>query len=109
MNLSVNGRFLWSDPADVIISNCVFSANTATNVGGGVYFGTLKDSLLISNRAPAAFGGAGGAYGSTLFNCTLRGNSTAYEGGGAYSITASNCILEANSANEGGGAFSSTL
>jgi len=80
--------------------------------------------------------GGGGAYGGTLTNCTLSGNSaiggsvsyqylcgqqeghivwcTGYShvpgyGGGAYRCTLNNCTLTGNSADQGGGASDSTV
>ena len=61
----------------------------------------------------------GGAYGCTLNNCTLTGNS-AHHGGGSYGGTLNNCILVGNSAyyiisgespdeGVGGGSFGDTL
>ena len=40
----------------------------------------------------------GGANGGTLNNCTLTGNSAAYDGGGASGSTLNNCTLTGNSA-----------
>jgi len=50
----------------------------------------------------------GGAFQTTLNNCTLSGNS-GYYGGAADSCTLNNCTLSGNSAPYGGGANSSTL
>lgn len=43
----------------------------------------------------------GGAYASTLYNCTLTGNSGSY-GGGAYYSSLINCIVYFNTATAGG-------
>src|SRR5205085_5285681 len=58
----------------------------------------------------------GGAYYSTLHNCTLTGNSASDvfvggvgEGGGAYNSTLSNCIVYFNTAPQGTNYSSSTL
>jgi hypothetical protein len=51
----------------------------------------------------------GGAFGSTLDNCTLTGNSASMDGGGASGGTLNNCTLTGNSANFGGGASGGTL
>jgi predicted outer membrane repeat protein len=73
--------------------------------GGGAYGGTLNNCTLSGNSATYS----GGALYGTLNNCTLTGNS-AYWGGGAYGSVLNNCTLSGNSASyEGGGAYDSTL
>ncbi len=49
----------------------------------------------------SAFSYGGGAYNSTLKNCTLTGNSAGADGGGAYVSTLNNCILYFNTATNG--------
>ncbi len=105
-------------------NRCAFLANdasqsgfTLTNgvaqYGGGAYGGTLSNCTLAGNSVSTAvpFGIAygGGAYSCTLNNCTLTGNYSIYEGGGAYRCTLNNCALSGNSGGFGGGASSSTL
>jgi hypothetical protein len=55
--------------------------------------------------------GGGGAFWSTLYNCTLTANSSWDYGGGADECTLYNCVLTGNSAEYGGGggAVESTL
>jgi hypothetical protein len=71
-----------------IMTGCVFSGNTAENVGGG-----------LSSEAA----------GWTLDRCTFLNNSSGDSGGGIYlyaSLTATNCIFADNSAdNYGGGIY----
>jgi hypothetical protein len=81
--------------------------------GGGVFCGPnaiVSNCVITGNRhdlyQESPFGG-GGAYGGTLNNCTLTGNSAiaadfsffghsqAY-GGGAYASTLNNCTLSGN-------------
>jgi hypothetical protein len=82
--------------------------------GGGAYFSTLYNCTLTSNGTASE---GGGACACTLFNCVLTGNSAIgpYSerggyGGGAYFCALYNCTLTGNSAAEGGGgACESTL
>ena len=46
-------------------------------------------------------GTGGGAYSSTLYNCTLTGNSANDNGGGAYGGSLYNCIVYLNAARAG--------
>jgi hypothetical protein len=90
--------------------------------GGGVECAStnafLTNCLIVGNVVGYASGG--GAYGGTLYNCTLTGNSatpcgcgdSGSVGGGASDCTLYNCTLSGNSAGYGGsgdGAFGSTL
>lgn len=73
--------------------------------GGGAWGGTLNNCVLIGNSADRH---GGGAYDATLNNCTLNDNSAIY-GGGTHAGTLSNCYLTDNIARYGGGAYSSWL
>ena len=89
-----------------IVSNCTMSGNVASsnNFGGGAYGGTLNNCTMTGNSA--AYGG--GACNGIINNCIISGNS-ANQGGGVYGGTLSNCALTKNSAASGGGAYSGTL
>jgi len=55
-----------------IVSNCVLTANTATSEGGGAYGATLANCQVTGNSAKIG----GGAAVCTLINCNVTGNST---------------------------------
>ncbi len=75
--LERSGGGVWCASAGAVVSNCVFSGNSA-------------------------FHEAGGAYHCTLNNCVLTGNLAAYAGGGAYVATLNNCIVYYNVAVQSG-------
>lgn len=69
----------------VALTNCILTANYASNNGGGVAV-------------------AGGTL--TLTGCTLAGNSTGYNGGGlsnSGSATLTDCVFDSNAASYGAG------
>jgi len=118
---------VWCESTDALVTNCTLVGNSAHDVGGGAYAGTLSHCTLRGNAASSAGGGAsggvlnhctltgnsadlgGGTFYSALNHCALTGNS-AYSGGGAYYGTLNNCTLTGNAAlSSGGGASGGTL
>jgi len=93
------------------VSNCVLTANTATDEGGGAYDVTLVNCLLTGNFATLG----GGAAECTLISCNVTANTTPTtgvngpadpepnSGGGVYAGSAINCVIAQNSAWQGGG------
>ncbi len=81
------------------------SSYYGADYGGGVQCAStnafLTNCLIVGGVATR--GGGGGAYGGTLYNCTLRGNSAWHggSGGGACGSTLYNCTLSGNGASVG--------
>jgi hypothetical protein len=129
-----SGGGVWGESADAIVTNCIIAGNSAAYAGGGAYRVTLDNCTLIGNRAKGdngsenstgggadaaklinclvtgnsaegRYGCGGGVSGeSSLFNCTLSGNSAVYHGGGVYfGCTLTNCTLTGNSTGGYGG------
>lgn len=105
--------------------------NGSSDVGAGVYGGTVIDSLLMGNEASIMGGGAafsslygtqikfntasnapglgGAVYKGYLNDCTLQYNSARLGGGAANSVL-TNCVVTSNDAvADGGGAYQSSL
>jgi len=94
--------------SNCVVSGCAATRVSAVNAGGGgVYKGRLYNCSLSGNLA---YQGAG-ANSSVLSNCTLRGNtalplpagSLNPRGGGAYGCTLYDCTVEENQSGENGG------
>jgi hypothetical protein len=102
---SVGGGVYCDDPGTVV-SNCFISGNVSSsnNFGGGAYGGTLYNCTLSGNSAA----GGGGVCNGILYNCIISGNS-AMQGGGAYGGLLNNCVVTKNSAESGGGVYTGTL
>jgi len=91
------------------LNDCVLMGNTATQGGGGAFGSILNGCTLAWNDAIGSNGRGGGALLGTLNDCTLSWN-TAVNGGGAWSCTLNGCTLSWNWADcEGGGAWGSAL
>ena len=84
---ATNGGGMSNTSSSPVVSNCIFSANSA-NHGGGMY--NFVDSSPV------------------VTNCTFSGNS-ADSGGGVNnegsSATVTNCTFSGNSASQGGGMY----
>jgi len=106
----MGGAGVWCASTNAFLTNCMLAGNSSRGpfaAGGGAYGGTLYNCTLAGNSATNG-GFGGGADSCALYNCMLIGNSC-YYGGGAYSSTLYNCTLAGNSGNWGGGAYECTL
>ena len=85
-NLEQSGGGLWCESTNALVMNCTLTNNWAYNLGGGAYGGTLSNCTLTGNSAL----GGGGAAGSVLNNCTLTSNLAEAAGGASFCLL-SNC------------------
>ena len=119
---TLGGGALYSDGGHVIITNSMFSDNSAAYFGGGVmiYNGTLTvTNSTFSGNSAGGLGGGITSYNSTVSvsNSTVDANSAAKSqvadgsGGGLYSeggqLTVSNSTFYLNSAEGNGGGIAS--
>jgi hypothetical protein len=92
--------------------NCTLSDNSSVSDGGGALSSGGACNLfncLLTGNSTGSGGGGSGAYGGTLYNCTIVGNSASY-GGGGYNSILYNCTVVSNTAvTAGGGGYNSTL
>jgi hypothetical protein len=89
----------------IIVSNQANAIVVNQGYGGGAVSCTLKNCLVAGNQA-IGIGGVsssrgGGAYQSTLVDCTVTANTANSAGGGTYSSGLNNCIVYYNTAPTG--------
>mgnify|MGYP001275688998 CR=1 FL=1 len=96
--LDSSGGGVWCESTNAFVINCTIVANTAATWGGGVYSGTISNSVLLGNRSTAGsiFGGGGAAW-SRVFNTMILSNvAGTISGGGAITSLLSNCRIIGN-------------
>jgi hypothetical protein len=86
-----SGGAAWCASSNALIGDCLIVSNTAAMYGGGIYLGFVYGSLVSSNGAGNAYGGA--TYKSVLNNCTVVSNAI-FGAVGPFAMT--NCILYYN-------------
>jgi hypothetical protein len=116
------GGGVYCEDNSSVISNCVVTGNIAGNGAGGVYQGTVNNSILSDNTGTYFWSdfvsfdrdyggsGGGGAGNSILNNCLISGNLGGWIAGGVVNSTLNNCTVAGNTAaNSGGGVDNCTL
>ncbi len=111
------GGLLDLGTANLTLTNCTISGDTASTSGGGLAnFGTatLTKCTISGDTASTSGGGLANYGGATLTDCTISGN-TANTGGGVFNnvttvtlsptLTLTDCTVSGNTANTGGGVF----
>lgn len=114
---ALNGAGLYNDGGRVVINGAIFTDNTATSLGGGLYnlsSGTLElsDATLIENTASLDGGGLYNSGTLTMTRTNIEDNHANDDGGGVFNagfITITTSTIHENSANdEGGGIHNDT-
>ncbi len=100
-----NAGGAWCEPLGVV-TNCLFTGNSAYGAGGGASGGSLFNSVITGNTADLV---GGGVASSTLYDCLIFGNA-AKDAGAATGCLLFNCTVVSNSSPGGvGGVFVSSL
>jgi autotransporter-associated beta strand protein len=105
-----SGGGMYNSVGSPTLSNCTFTANSASGEGGGMFNESSSPTLTNCTFTANSTGGGGGMYNSggsaILTNCTFTANSGNH-GGGMYnnssSPTLTNCTFTDNSAYSGNG------
>ncbi|OQX72237.1 MAG: hypothetical protein B6D61_14510, partial [Bacteroidetes bacterium 4484_249] len=90
--LADHGGGIYCSGINPVISKCIITKNSARRLGGGIYKGTIKNSLICNNSADK--GGAG--FSSRFYNCTIIKNSASSSGGATFYGYAYNSIIYYN-------------
>jgi hypothetical protein len=107
---STHGGGIFGASTNAVAFNCVFTANSAAQSGGGAYRVTLNNCSLLQNQCLGGSSDGGGAYGCNLRNCTVVGNYAYENGGGTSQSNLRNCAITKNRAIfYGSGAYQGTL
>lgn len=96
-----SGGGVWCASTNATVSNCIIISNTASSSGGGIFQGSLNNSLVRSNAVSPLTVGI--AYNANLLNSTIVNNTGFAVAGAASKLT--NCIVYFNPQNYSGASF----
>jgi hypothetical protein len=113
-NHAGSGGGIESHDSSLMLTNCVFTENSAVYGGGGIrneFCNSILTNCTFNYNSAGWSGGVGNYHSSsTILSCTFIGNSADTDGGGMNNsesdIVQTNCIYSGNSAISGGGLFS---
>ncbi len=112
-----DGGALWCANSELSVTNCIFSENTSTTIGGGFstsYCGpSFTACLILNNEALSGGGGYCNDGNPTFTACAFVGNR-AEAGGGLHCDTntfakVEGCVFNENTAQVHGGGVACTL
>jgi len=110
------GGGMYLSASSLTVTNCIFTDNSAFNMGGGMYIlgnssPTVANCIFEGNTV-ASFNGGGiccwSSASPTFTNNTIVNNTANINGGGAYVLSAAtitNNIIVGNTATDGGGIY----
>ncbi|MHC4740757.1 MAG: right-handed parallel beta-helix repeat-containing protein, partial [Planctomycetota bacterium] len=101
------------DNGSPTISNCTFSANSASNSGGGIHIAhsspAITECIIKRNSANSGAGICCWSSSPAITDCIISDNHATWEGGGMNNDTShpelTNCSFTGNSAQKNGGAL----
>jgi len=113
-NSATNGGGMRIDGGDSVVSDSVFEANDAQNIGGGLSLsGTdssiVRDSTFLENTSEGGGGGLGIGALTYAIGCEFSGNTSEF-GGGSLAFSSDGegvyigCRFDGNTVSEEGGA-----
>ncbi len=95
-----SGGGAWCETGGAV-EDCVVRNNSASQFGGGIRNGAVRDSLLLNNAAAQG----GGAHGGTLENALVAGNEAEYGGGASAASLLHATVVNNHAAQSGGGVY----
>jgi len=100
------GAGIWSQSTNTVITNCLIAGNAAHYTAGGVYKGTLYNSVVSANSVvDTSIGQRAGTSQSIMYNCQILNNFCPQRAtAGAWGGTLYDCLVSGNTSIGGGGA-----
>jgi len=92
------GAGIWSQSTNTVITNCLIAGNAAHYTAGGVYKGTLYNSVVSANSVvDTSIGQRAGTSQSIMYNCQILNNFCPQRAtAGAWGGTLYDCLVSGN-------------